>query len=163
MSKTKSFCTAPARGIVRLLLHQRDSAYNVTGATDTTALDAIEQEIEQAIEQMRSGSALAEPDLFITSPASWSALRRLRRLAPLHLEPQSGPRGSQSVVGRARSWSQLSATPTTVCSLTPPSFGKRLAREGLVMRQGTNLDDFSRNLMVWVVELRGNLGWSARR
>jgi len=25
------------------------------------------------------------------------------------------------------------------------------------MRQGTNLDDFSRNLMRWVVELRGNL------
>ncbi len=25
------------------------------------------------------------------------------------------------------------------------------------MRQGTNRDDFSRNLMRWVVELRGNL------
>jgi hypothetical protein len=45
--------------------------HNLAGATDTTALDAI----EQAIEQMRSGPALAEPDLFITSPSSWSALR----------------------------------------------------------------------------------------
>ena len=48
--------------------------HNVAGATDTTALDAI----EQAIEQMRSGPALAEPDLFITSPSSWSALRRIK-------------------------------------------------------------------------------------
>ena len=38
--------------------------HNLAGATDTTALDAI----EQAIEQMRSGPAPAEPDLFITSP-----------------------------------------------------------------------------------------------
>jgi Phage capsid family len=48
--------------------------HNLAGATDTTALDAI----EQAIEQMRSGPALAEPDLFITSPSSWSALRRIK-------------------------------------------------------------------------------------
>ncbi len=48
--------------------------HNVAGATDTTALGAI----EQAIEQMRSGPALAEPDLFITSPSSWSALRRIK-------------------------------------------------------------------------------------
>jgi hypothetical protein len=32
--------------------------HNLAGATDTTALDTI----EQAIEQMRSGPALAEPD-----------------------------------------------------------------------------------------------------
>ena len=48
--------------------------HNLAGATDTTALDAI----EQAIEQMRSGPALAQPDLFITSPSSWSALRRFK-------------------------------------------------------------------------------------
>jgi hypothetical protein len=46
----------------------------VASATDTTALDAI----EQAIEQMRSGPALAELDRFITSPSSWSALRRIK-------------------------------------------------------------------------------------
>jgi hypothetical protein len=32
-------------------------------------------------------------------------------------------------------------------------FGKAQVREGLVMRQCTNRDDFSRNLMRWVVEL----------
>ncbi len=49
--------------------------HNVAGATDITARDVIEQAIdaiEQAIEQMRSGPALAEPDLFITSPSSWA-------------------------------------------------------------------------------------------
>ena len=44
--------------------------HNLAGATDTTALDAIEQ--------MRSGPALAEPDLLITSPSIWSALRRFK-------------------------------------------------------------------------------------
>jgi hypothetical protein len=51
--------------------------HNLAGATDTTALDTI----EQAIEQMRSGPAPAEPDLFIRSPSSWSALRRFKRLS----------------------------------------------------------------------------------
>jgi hypothetical protein len=51
--------------------------HNLAGATDTTALDAI----EQAIEQMRSGPALAQPDLFITSPSSWPALTRFKRLS----------------------------------------------------------------------------------
>ena len=35
--------------------------HNLAGATDTTALDTI----EQAIEQMRSGPALAEPDRWV--------------------------------------------------------------------------------------------------
>jgi hypothetical protein len=35
--------------------------HNLAGATDTTALDAI----EQAIEQMRSGPALAEADRWV--------------------------------------------------------------------------------------------------
>ena len=48
--------------------------HHLTGATDTPALDTI----EQAIEQIQSGPAPAEPDLFITSPSSWSALRRIK-------------------------------------------------------------------------------------
>ena len=44
--------------------------HNLASATDTTALDAIEQ--------MRSRPALAEPDLFITSPSSPSAIRRIK-------------------------------------------------------------------------------------
>jgi hypothetical protein len=51
--------------------------HNLASATDTTALDTI----EQAIEQMRSGPALAQPDLFITSPSSWSALTRFKHVS----------------------------------------------------------------------------------
>jgi HK97 family phage major capsid protein len=44
------------------------------GVADYTALDAV----EESIEQLRSGPALAEPDLFVISPSSWSALRRVK-------------------------------------------------------------------------------------
>jgi HK97 family phage major capsid protein len=127
--------------------------HNVAGATDTTALDAI----EQAIEQMRSGPALAEPDLFITSPSSWSALRRTKD--DLHryiLSPDPTREEANQLWG-------VPVLLTTQCNpgdgllIDTTKFGKALVREGLVMRQGTNLDDFSRNLMRWVVELHGNL------
>ncbi len=127
--------------------------HNVAGATDTTALDAI----EQAIEQTRSGPALAEPDLFITSPSSWSALRRIKD--DLHryiLSPDPTREEANQLRG-------VPVLVTTQCNpgdgllIDTTKFGKALVREGLVMRQGTNRDDFSRNLMRWVVELRGNL------
>ena len=42
--------------------------------TLTTTLDSV----EMAIAEMRSGSALAVPDLFVCNPLDWSAMRRLK-------------------------------------------------------------------------------------
>ncbi len=95
--------------------------HNVAGATDTTALDAI----EQAIEQTRSGPALAEPDLFITSPSSWSALRRIKDDLHRYILSRDPTREEANQLWACPFWSQLSATPATVCSLTPSSSGMR--------------------------------------
>jgi hypothetical protein len=113
--------------------------HNVAGATDTTALDAI----EQAIEQMRSGPALAEPDLFdlhryILSPDPNREAANQSWGVPVLVTAQCNP-GDGLLID------------TTKC-------GTALVREGLVMRQGANLDDFSRNLMRWVGCSEGTLG-----
>jgi len=42
--------------------------------TNETPLDSI----EKSIADLRSGSALAEPDLFVLHPEDWSAMRRLK-------------------------------------------------------------------------------------
>ena len=101
--------------------------HNVAGATDTTALDAIEQ--------MRSGPALAEPDPFITSPSSWSARRRIKD--DLHrciLSPDPTREEANQLWG-------VPVPVTTECNpgdgqlIDTTKFGKALVREGLVMRQ----------------------------
>ena len=48
-------------------------------------------------------------------------------------------------------------TPGDGLLLDTNKFGRALVRESLVMRQGYSDDDFRKNLIRWVVELRGNL------
>ncbi len=118
------------------------------------ALDCV----EEAIEALRSGPALAEPDLFVTSPSSWSALRRIKD--DLHRYILS-PDPTQ---GEAMSLWGVETLVTTQCSpgdgflIDTTKFGKAIIREGLTFRQGTAEDDFVRNLLRWIVEERLNLG-----
>ena len=128
--------------------------FDAAGATDTKALDCV----EEAIEALRSGPALAEPDLFVTSPSSWSALRRIKD--DLHRYILS-PDPTQ---GEAMSLWGVETLVTTQCNagdgflIDTTKFGKAIIREGLTFRQGTAEDDFVRNLLRWIVEERLNLG-----
>jgi HK97 family phage major capsid protein len=112
--------------------------HQLAGA-DTPAPDAI----EQAIEQIRPGPALAEPDLFVMSPSSWSVLRRIKD--DLH-------RYTLSPDPTREEANQLWGVPVLVTAQCNPGedlliettkFGKALVREGLVMRQGRSGPKFS--------------------
>jgi hypothetical protein len=111
--------------------------HNVAGATDTPALDAI----EQAIEQTRSGPAPAEPGLLITSPSSWSAPRRIKD--DLH-RYTSSPDPTREEANQL--WGVLVLV-TTQCNPgdgllinTPPSSGKRsCAKDSWCARARTSM------------------------
>ncbi len=125
------------------------------GASSATAyLD----DIEESIEQLRSGPALAEPDCLVISPSSFSALRRIKD--DLHryvLAPDPTREEATSLWG-------VEVIVTTACQpgdaflIDTTKMGRAIIREGITFRQGYAEDDFVRNLLRYVVEERLNLG-----
>jgi len=77
------------------------------------------------IEQIRSGPAPAQPDLFIMSPSSWSALRTINDDLHRYILSPDPTREEANQLSACPFCSQLSAIPATICSLTPASSGKR--------------------------------------
>ncbi len=127
--------------------------HDCSGSTGTDYLD----DIEESVEQLRSGAALAEPDLFITSPSSWSALRRVKDDLHRYILAADPSKDEVNTL-----WG-IPVLVTTACNpgdgllIDSNKFGRALVRESLVMRQGYSDDDFRRNLIRWVCEIRGNL------
>ena len=123
-------------------------------ATDTgtgvTTLDSV----EIAIQELRSGSALAEPTLAIFNPADWSAMRRIKdaygrfMLAP---DPSSDEVNS------------LWGVPVVITTQNPEGqallvdgnkFGQVAIRSPLGMFLGYSGQDFQQNLIRWNAEER---------
>jgi len=131
------------------------SAYGVSGSgsTLTSALDNI----EEAIESLRSGPALATADLLITSPSTFSALRRIKDGFGHFMVQPDPTQGSANTI-----WG-VEVLQTTACAigdaflLDTTKFGKVLVREGLTVRQGLAEDDFITNRLRWIWEERFNL------
>jgi HK97 family phage major capsid protein len=124
------------------------------GVNDVVALDAI----EESIELMRSQpGTLGAPSILITSPRSWSALRRIKDLyGRYYLSPDPTSEEANTLWG-------VPVMVTTQCNpgdgflIDTDRFGKVIVREGLTVRQGLAEDDFVRNLLRWVFEERLNL------
>jgi HK97 family phage major capsid protein len=119
-------------------------------ATGVTALDAI----EMSIAAMRVGAALAEPDLLVLHPTTWSAIRRSKDSQNRYLvAPDPTADEANSVWG-------VEVLVTTVLAagagalLDTKKFGKVLVRDGLTMQTGTNNDDFTKNLVRFICEER---------
>jgi HK97 family phage major capsid protein len=118
--------------------------------TNETALDSV----EIAIAELRSGPALAVPDLFITSPSSWSAMRRLKTTYGQFLvAPDPTSQEANSLWG-IPVLTTTAVTPGDGFLIDSTRFGFALIRESLTLRQGTSDDDFVRNLVRWVCEER---------
>lgn len=100
---------------------------------------------------------MATADLFITSPSSWSALRRIKDGFG-HFMVQPDP-----TQGEADTLWGVPVLQTTACAvgdgflLDTTKFGKVLIREGLTVRQGLAEDDFITNRIRWIWEERFNL------
>jgi HK97 family phage major capsid protein len=127
---------------------------NVAFADDVTALDAIEEAITDMREQP---GVFAVPSLLITSPSSFSALRRIKDLyGRYYLSPDPSAGQGNSLWG-------VPVLTTTVCApgdgflIDTNLFGAVIVREGLVVRQGLSDDDFVRNIVRFISEERLNV------
>lgn len=118
--------------------------------TNVTALDSI----EKSIAVLRSGAALAEANLLVLHPNTWSALRRTKDTRGRFLATADPTRDE------ANSLWGVEILPTTQCTagkgllLDTNKFGFVVVREAISLRTGTSNDDFVRNLQRWICEER---------
>ena len=123
-----------------------------TGTTPNgeTALDGI----EAAIARLRTGPALATPDLLVLHPTTWSSIRRSKDGYGRYLV-QADPTQQQadSVWGVPVLQTTQIATGTGLM-LDTSKFGRVFVREGLSLFTGWMNDDFTRNLTRFVAEER---------
>jgi HK97 family phage major capsid protein len=118
--------------------------------TNVTALDSV----EKSIATLRTGAALAEPDLFVLNPLTWSALRRIKDTQGRFLASPDPTEGAANTL-----WGVDVLVTTTMAAgagalIDTGKFGRVLLREGLSLRTGTNNDDFTHNLVRFVCEER---------
>lgn len=114
--------------------------------------------IEESIEQLRSGPALAEPNLCVTSPSTWSALRRIKDDLHRYILAADPTQEEAMNLWGVPVLVTTQAIPGDMFLLDTTKFGKVIVREGITIRQGTADDDFLRNLLRWIYEERLNLG-----
>lgn len=127
---------------------------NLMGADDVTALDGI----EESVEIMRSQpGVLSEPSLLITSPSSWSALRRIKDLYGRYYLSPDPSQGQGNQIWGIPVLTTTQCIPGDAFLLDTDRFGAAVIREGLVVRQGLSEDDFIRNIIRFISEERLNL------
>jgi len=125
--------------------------HDATG--DGTPLDSL----ELAIAALRNGAALADPDLLVLNPLTWSAIRRTKDLQDRYLT-QPDP-----TVGEANSaWGVPVLVTTQLAAgsgvlVDTRKFGRVWMREPLSVRVGYTNDDFTKNIVRFVSEERLNL------
>jgi HK97 family phage major capsid protein len=121
--------------------------------TNVTALDSV----EKSIATLRTGAALAEPDLIVLHPLTWSALRRIKDNQGRFLTaPDPTADEAASIWGMpVLVTTQLAAGAGVLLDTT--KFGRVLVREGLSLRTGSNNDDFTHNIVRFVAEERLSL------
>jgi len=79
--------------------------------TGVTALDSV----EKSIATMRTGAALAEPDLFVLNPLTWSALRRIKDTQGRFLTAPDPTRAPRTLCGASRCSSRRRWPPAPAC------------------------------------------------
>ena len=129
--------------------------------THATATDTGPDSVELAIAALRTGAALAEANLLVLHPNTWSALRRTKDLQGRYIVAQD------PTLGAAKQLWGVEVLPTTKIAagvgalLDTTKLGFVVVRESLTLRTGTNEDDFTKNLQRWVCEER--LGLAVER
>ncbi|OBH43375.1 hypothetical protein A5687_14950 [Mycobacterium mantenii] len=117
--------------------------------TNVTALDSI----EMSIAQLRVGSALAEANLIVMHPNTFSAIRRLKNTLGNFLIGDPTEQGSRELFG-VRVVPTTAITAGTALMLDVSKFGRVLVREGITVHVGQTNDDFTKNIARLVLEER---------
>lgn len=110
--------------------------------------------VEAGISDLRVGSSLAEPDLLVLNPQTWSELRRSKDLQDRYLVQPDPTQGAVSTL-----WGVEVLPTTTIAAGTgllvdSTKFGQVLVRDAVSIQTGTSGDDFSRNITRFVAETR---------
>lgn len=142
-------------GAVEGLLNTSGVLTHVAGA-GTTPLSPLD-DVELAIAQLRTGPALANPDLFVVHPDTWSALRRTKDNYGRYLlsadptQPEANNLWGVDVLQTT----QIAAG--TGVLLDTAKFGYAVIRGPILVFIGWANDDFTRNLRRFVAEERVSL------
>jgi HK97 family phage major capsid protein len=118
--------------------------------TNETGLDSI----EKSITALRTGAALAEANLLVLHPATFSALRRIKSTQGVFLAAPDPTRDEASSLWGVPVLPTTQITAGQGLMLDTNKFGFVVVREAINLRTGTNNDDFTRNLVRWVSEER---------
>jgi HK97 family phage major capsid protein len=124
-----------------------------TTPTNETPLDAI----ESSIAQLRTGPALAEANLLILHPETWSAIRRSKDLQDRYLVTLNPLADTAQTVWGVPVLTTTQQEAGVGTLLDTRKFGYAVVREPIVLRSGWANDDFTRNLIRFLAEERLNL------
>jgi HK97 family phage major capsid protein len=144
--------TTPVAGLVGLYATSGILVHDCTAdsGTNVTALDSV----EKAIAQLRTGPALAEADLLVLHPSTWSALRRTKSTIGEFLIAPDPTRDVASSLWDVDVLVTTQNPPGDGLLLDTTKFGYVAVRESLSMRVGYSNDDIVRNLLRFVGEER---------
>lgn len=121
--------------------------------TNVSALDSV----EIAIAKMRTSAALAEPDMLIVHPLTWSAMRRIKSTTGYFLIAPDPTRDEVNKLWGMDVIVTIKQNEGVGLLLDNSKWGHVIVREALSMRTGTDSDDFTRNLVRFVMEERFTL------
>jgi HK97 family phage major capsid protein len=121
-----------------------------SGSSLLTAFDAI----EKSIAKLRTGPALATPDIFVLSPTTWSAIRRVKdSYGRFMAQPDPTEDQANEVFGIPVL--QTTQIPDgTGLMIDSSKAGYVAVREPLSMRLGYSGTDFTQNILRTVCEER---------
>jgi HK97 family phage major capsid protein len=112
---------------------------------------------EEAVAQMRTAAALAEPDLIIMHPFTWSNLRRVKDGFYRFLVAPDPTQDEAKSLWGVPVLTTVACQQGTAVMLDTTKFGFATIREALVMRVGYDSGDVTANMQRIVVEERLNL------
>lgn len=110
--------------------------------------------IEQGIEVLRSGPDLAEPDLMLASPATWSAIRRTTDSYGRYYVAADPSTAEVNTAWGIRVLISTQFPDTQVILLDTQQYGRVVVREPLITRIGYSETDFTDNIVRYLSEER---------
>jgi HK97 family phage major capsid protein len=110
--------------------------------------------IEEAISELRVGSALAEPDLAIFHPSTWSAIRRTKDTLDRYIVAADPSKTEVNTVWGVNVLVTTQLTAGIGVLMDTSKFGRVHVREPIGVRVGFANDDFVKNIVRYVAEER---------
>ena len=110
--------------------------------------------VDIAIAALRTGSSLAEPNLLVLRPNTWSTMRRVVDDQHRYLVQPDPTKGAVATLWGVEVLVTTVITEGVGALIDSSKFGRALVRDGLTIQTGTSGDDFIHNITRFVAEER---------